>query len=1170
MITVTQDSEFMTNLLAANPVPAGQRFVAFRDKDANPAVFALGQDSVLNLIINQNGRPSRVDFGALCKFVGKILAFEVQQNLDNSLSIVVATDAGNKLSSIYILHNVVPADLLTIQPTSVLSAGSSYPLVYEIFLSNFTQAVGNTSFPMIFLALAPPGAITQSSQLGYLNIASADTGGFSFSLNTSWRLATDPVSIVSVAFGTCPLGSGAFVLYTASDGNHLQFCTFGGTGFVSEMTCPNGAVSIDSYINPTTTYTEILVGGDVVTQFNYRQYCIGSGIGTPIVTGDTALGIKTIHASQSEGIITMWYTTITNAVHYYTAPLASISSGQLIPLLDDGQGDQISTMLAAKEPDGELMVDTLLAADGAGNLTMLQCASDTGIWQTVPFYAPSDANNMEVPSFTLRFKATSDDPTQPVADCQLHIISSGAVQVLANGSSATIDKEGKWYTADPFGVVSVIISTSDMSSFTFQVDQFQAAGGSPVAVQVAVLNPNSKLNEKLAFIKTKDDLLNAKTQTGDPLIAPGSVSPEDAEQAASMINQLNTNQMLHGQPGMPLKRVHNKPKMYNPMGKRPKILAGRVGGNSPEEISDFLDRLTETSWYDPWGVFNWCYEKAKQATSWVIQKIDQAIDLVIEIAGTIYKFVLDGVEAVGKAISWVFQKITVGLQKLIDFIGFLFSWGDILDTSDSIVAFINSGLSYAQDQIAGLKAQEQQFMQNLRNAVNNRQAPETVAAGSEAKDGEETDGMDATKNSVGYNWASYQVTYGGMAQNSSINSASDAPLMALKDGTTLQDIWNDISTIFQTLYHYITAIGQDVSDLFTPSTTSSDAFNRLKLDLINAAVDTTQNVLDLLIDALSLVLTQFKDLGNKSIQIPIFTALWNSIAGGRDFTVFNAFSLLLAIPITLLYKVIKGAAPPSLKGMDKTTFASYVNGSLTDNEDEDLGLGITRSQIKIIGLGVAITALRLETDFRLISWLTNKIKGAAAETIDTGLIFFGTAMLIVGWPVSGQKDMPMRYIVWALDCSNVIALATGRFVGWKTGTPRSTTAPAVATWGVMTSIPTFLLKVIINVDSDPDASLLARHITEDTFGMIKAWLNGVSEVVEDAKVKAIAKGAGYVCVAVQVIMKFVDFYLAADDAFSLIVEVDGRHKKYFVEVTVDGRGEVLPSPPAALLGYEED
>ncbi|KAJ3460819.1 hypothetical protein MRS44_011686 [Fusarium solani] len=1109
MITITQDSEFMTNLLAANPVPAGKQFVAILDKDANPAVFALGEDSVLNLIINQDGNPSRVDFGALCKISGEVLAFGVQQNADSTLSIVIASNAGNNLSNVYILVGVMPADLLTIQPSIVLFAGVSYPLVYDVFLSNFTETAGTTNFPMTCLALAPPGALTKSSQLGYLDVSAKQGGGFDFSLNTSWRLATDPISILSVAFGTCPLGNGAFVLYTASDGNHLQFCRFGGSGFVSEMACPNGALSIDSYVNPATTYTELLVGGDAVTLFTYRQYCVGQGVGTPVVTSSNALGVENLLAAQSQGIITMWYTTATSSVYYYTAQLASITGGQLIPLLDEGQGAQISTLLAAKEAQGALMVDTLLSADGTGNLTMLQCASDTGIWQLVPFYAPSDANNMDVPSFTLRFKASSDDPTQPVQSCQLHIVSSGAVEVFANGASATIDTKGKWYQADAFGVVSVIVSTADMSSFTFQVDQFQAAGGTSVAIQADVLNPNGKLNTKLAFIQHANDLLNAKTQTGEPLIAPGAVSHQDAEQAASMINQLNKTQIFLGRPGQPLKRIDNSPKVYNPKGKRPTILACIVGDNTPREIERFLDRLSETSWYDPWGFFSWCYEKAKQATSWVLQKIGNVLNLVIEIAGTVYKFILDGVEAVGKAMSWVFEKITVGVQKLIAFVGFIFQWGDILDTSESIVAFINAGLGYAQDQVSGLKAKEQQFMQTLKDSVNNRQAPENVAAGTETKDPRETSDMDAAKNSVAYNWASYQVTYGGMAQNGKIDGAADlmSAMPTLEDGTTLQDLWNDLSTIFQTLYHYITAFGSDVSDLFTPTTTSTDAYNRLKLDLINAAVDTTQNVLDLLVDALSLVLTQFQALCNQAIEFPIFTALWKDIAGGRDFTVFNAFSLLMAIPVTVVYKVVKGTALPSLKGMDKTTFAAYVNGTL-GNDDSDFG--ITRTQIQIVGFAIAVTAIHLEVDFQLISWVTNKIQGLAAETIDTGLIFVG---------------------VWGLDCTNVVALATARFVSWKTSTPRSETAPAVATWVVLTSIPSYMIKIIVNNDSESsDPSLLARHIAEDTFSMIKAWLAGVGEVVEDIKVKAIAKGLGYVCVTVQVVMKFVDFYIAAEDS----------------------------------------
>lgn len=124
----------------------------------------------------------------------------------------------------------------------------------------------------------------------------------------------------------------------------------------------------------------------------------------------------------------------------------------------------------------------------------------------------------------------------------------------------------------------------------------------------------------------------------------------------------------------------------------------------------------------------------------------------------------------------------------------------------------------------------------------------------------------------------------------------------------------------------------------------------------------------------------------------------------------------MAIPVTFVYKVVNGTALPSLKGMDKTTFAAYVNGTLGD---DDWDFGITRTQIQIVGFAIAVTAIHLEVDFQLISWVTKKIQGLAAVTIDTGLIFVGVAMLIIGWPVAGHGNeihrelYPLQpYILW--------------------------------------------------------------------------------------------------------------------------------------------------------------
>jgi hypothetical protein len=380
-----------------------------------------------------------------------------------------------------------------------------------------------------------------------------------------------------------------------------------------------GALCIDSFLDPATGFTNLLVGGDVITKFDFHQYTSGSGVGTPIATGDSALGLKDIHVSPSQDSLTIWYTTIANGVHYYSAPMAALNTGQLIQLLDDGEGGQISTILVVKEAHGELLVNTLISADQNGSLTLLQCGSDTGIWQPVPFFVPSASNNMEVPSFTLRFQAKSDDPNQPVENCQLHITASGSVEAFSNGDSATLDQEGRWYQADNFGVVSVIISTSDMASFTFQVDLFQAQGQYATPVTSIVLNPNAKLNTKLMAIKTGDDLLNAKTQTGEPLIPSGTVSQTDADHAAELITQMNAMSLVMGQPSYQLKKWKDYPAFDIPMGVTPTILGGCVP-EDPAALAAFMARLSKHDWRTGWGFFPWIYRKAKQATNWVLQK----------------------------------------------------------------------------------------------------------------------------------------------------------------------------------------------------------------------------------------------------------------------------------------------------------------------------------------------------------------------------------------------------------------------------------------------------------------------------------------------------------------------------------------------------------------------
>lgn len=138
MITVKQDSELITNYVAANPIPAGERFVVVSDEHQEPAVFALSEDSILYLIKVIDGQTAKLNFGKTSGVVGDgvaVQAFAVTQAADSSLNICIATRGFNKNeSSFHLLHNITLPELQAEIPASKIISGHKFPRVYHIFM----------------------------------------------------------------------------------------------------------------------------------------------------------------------------------------------------------------------------------------------------------------------------------------------------------------------------------------------------------------------------------------------------------------------------------------------------------------------------------------------------------------------------------------------------------------------------------------------------------------------------------------------------------------------------------------------------------------------------------------------------------------------------------------------------------------------------------------------------------------------------------------------------------------------------------------------------------------------------------------------------------------------------------------------------------------------------
>ena len=159
--------------------------------------------------------------------------------------------------------------------------------------------------------------------------------------------------------------------------------------------------------------------------------------------------------------------------------------------------------------------------------------------------------------------------------------------------------------------------------------------------------------------------------------------------------------------------------------------------------------------------------------------------LVIKIAEDTFEIILDAISTIVQAVSWVFKKLGVLLQELIDFLGFLFSWDDILDTTDSMVTMLNAGLDYGEQILIQSETDVKNWLQSLKKTIkaqlpvlnkynfggtgltnkDQQKAPRIQAA--------EQDHEESLKGGVACNWASYQLQYGGAASNASLK---DSPI----------------------------------------------------------------------------------------------------------------------------------------------------------------------------------------------------------------------------------------------------------------------------------------------------------------------------------------------------------------------------------------------------------
>ncbi|KAL2002673.1 hypothetical protein VTN02DRAFT_6208 [Thermoascus thermophilus] len=918
MAYVKTDAELMTNLIAAKPVPTGSHFAAALDESSRPMVVSLSDDKVPKLQIirhSPDGRQYLFDLGGCFDLPeGAIIqAFDLVQDASQKLFLAFAYVKDEKSSHVVLAKPFSPSKLQEGVKLSKVPGDWTVGSVKRIFMSPMPSAgQSSASYPLVLLAHAN---LDQSTSWGDdLTQILTEDNAMGWRVSRSLSTPVNTAGIIDLAPATNFHGQGLFVLYKTSAGESRIYGEFikpddqSSDGnvfhFATEVTCPKGATSIAT-IKDSKKASALIIGSPDGLNYLGSAEAVDRNSQTRLISADDKVhGCKSLKVAQDGEDLSIWFTSNKYELGYIRTTARDAAASNNLPkpvlLLPEGRATSFAPLITGPSPSdplGQPIWQRIVSNDSFGNLTLLEQGSDRGLWRRKPFYSNDDSSLYHVKSYSMTIKAY-DASGSPVKDGSIQVSSASAVTGLLNGGAVTLTAVGDWYKADGQGTLNFIIPAESIASQALTITGLQDSQGGTLQIEKVVFDPASKplakLGSTLESLQSGSDLKNLKTQTGKPLFDSSNMpSDEDLSHGVECLKTLHA--------------------AYTDLPSDGSAVSGASVLSASATPYGFMDWAM-----DAW---HWITEKIHEAVDWFVETAGKVWKFVCKIAGEVYEFVLDCVEKIGEALTWIWNKLKVAWETLIEFLGFIFNWGDIVQTKDQFSALITAGFNLARNKMGGAADGVNQYFDGLLAKIDGLEIKKDVNVSPKSGSGYSKPSLiQDSEHGTALNWTSERMKNGGIQTSQAVKEDNNP-----KDDA--QKTWDDIFTpALDDIQDAFTQVGNDIKDLWHKhGSISASDFMTLCKDLLKTAVTTVQKLVVALIESLEKLLQLVVEYGNEKITIPIFSTLYKWIVG-HDLTAFDAISLIIAIPATILTKIITGSRPPHIENLDANLLSALVFG----------------------------------------------------------------------------------------------------------------------------------------------------------------------------------------------------------------------------------------------------
>ncbi len=296
-----------------------------------------------------------------------------------------------------------------------------------------------------------------------------------------------------------------------------------------------------------------------------------------------------------------------------------------------------------------------------------------------------------------------------------------------------------------------------------------------------------------------------------------------------------------------------------------------------------------------------------------------------------------GLETIFAKIKQVADDVYKVVKEVIAWLKMLFDWSDILNTHDALKAVISSMLNNLEASATNAAADLSSWFSPLIKEINNvfddlssdfdsstsfndlanqaqTAAPALLSSSSNvlaATDTANAQQQHASKCNYIYSRARPSFSaIGTAAFTVSSTAASSDPTQAIIDAVNDNilngDTFDQASQSFLNKIYANAASPQEFFDMIV--LTFLEAAKELTLFVVSVIEAVLEAILNLLEDALKALQTT---LTTKAPTIPVVTWLWENVISDDELTLLDLFCLIVAVPTTILYKIVFGGSDAS-------------------------------------------------------------------------------------------------------------------------------------------------------------------------------------------------------------------------------------------------------------------